>query len=161
MAKTKSSNIPHYELLYIVPNKFTEDELKPIFEKVYKIISDKGGKITFTEEWGKRRLAYPIKHFSYAYYTLVEFDLEGSKVAEIDRALHMMSEVLRHQIITKKVKTEEEIKKEKEITKKIAAKQAEEKKTLEEKERAKDKKKIDLEDLDEKLDKILETDDLL
>jgi uncharacterized Zn finger protein (UPF0148 family) len=73
----------------------------------------------------------------------------------------MMSEVLRHQIITKKVKTEEEIKKEKEITKKIAAKQAEEKKTLEEKERAKDKKKIDLEDLDEKLDKILETDDLL
>jgi small subunit ribosomal protein S6 len=159
MSKTKLSGIPHYELLYIVPNKFTEDELKPIIEKIGKIISDKGGKITLTEEWGKKRLAYPVKNFSYAYYILVEFDLEGDKLAKIDKDLRMMSEIMRHQIVAKKLKTEEEIKKEKEISEKIVAKQVKKEKTEVEKE--KKKEKIDMEELDEKLDKILETDDLL
>lgn len=163
MAKNKSSEIPHYELLYLVSNKFTEDELKPILEKVTKIIGDKGGKITLTDEWGKKRLAYPIKSFAYGYYTLIEFDSEGINVKEIDRALRMMNEIMRHQIINKRVKTAEEIAEEKEIAKKIAKKQKEEKKTEVEQEekKEKDKNKVELEDLDQKLDKILDTDDLL
>ncbi len=168
MSKTNASRIPHYELLYIVSNKFTEDELKPIIKKVGAIINDRGGKATLTEEWGKKRLAYPIKNFSHAYYVLVEFDFEGEKVESIDRDLRMMSEILRHQIVSKRVKTAEDIKKEKEISEKIAArkekeaeKEVKEEKKEDEKKEEKKKEKVDIGELDEKLDKILETDDLL
>lgn len=165
MAKIKHSGTPHYELLYLITNEYTEDELKPIIEKISGLITAKGGKITLTEEWGKKRLAYPIKSFKYGYYILNEFDAEGKDVAEIDRALRMASEILRHQIVVKRVKTAEEIEKEKKIAQKIASKheaqeKTEEKKKTEEKEE-KRKKKVDLEDLDEKLDKIFDTDDLL
>ncbi|MEK7202705.1 MAG: 30S ribosomal protein S6 [Patescibacteria group bacterium] len=169
MSKTKSSAIPHYELLYIIPNKYSENEVKPIIEKVNKIIIDRGGKITFNQEWGKKRLTYPIKSFNFGYYSLVEFDLVGSLLAQIDKDLRMMNEILRHQVVVKKVKTEKEIAKDKKIAEKIIARGLREKKAMEIedhakiKSRSKDKIKIevDLEKLDEKLDKILETNDLL
>ncbi len=161
MSKTKSSEIPHYELLYIVSNKFSEDEVKPIAEKVTKIITDNGGKITLNQDWGKRRLAYAIKGFYHGYYQLVEFDLIGESLNKVDRSLRMSNEVLRHQIVAKKIKTPEEIEKEKKIAEKIAAKNAEEEKNENEKEKAKDKDKIDLKDLDDKLDKILDTDSII
>jgi len=157
MAKNKPSEIPHYELLYIISNKYSEDELAPIVEKVKKIINDNGGNISHNEEWGKKRLAYPIKHFRHGYYNLVEFDLEGEKIAKIDIALRMASEILRHQIVKKKQKTVEEIKREKEIAEKIT----DIKKAKEKKDEDKNDKKVELKDLDEKLDKILETDNLL
>ena len=54
MAKNKKSVTPHYELLYIISNKFTEEEIKPIIEKVSKVITDNKGEITYTEDWGKK-----------------------------------------------------------------------------------------------------------
>ncbi len=167
MAKNKPEKTPHYELLYIVSNKYTEEELKPIIEEVKKIITKNEGQITYDKEWGKRKLAYPIKHFSYGYYNLVEFDIAGEKVAKIDQALRLSEHILRHQIVAKKFKTAEEIAKEEkereEINQRIAAKketeQKEEKEIKEEKQKS--KKSIDLKELDKKLDKILETDDLL
>ena len=157
MAKNKTSEIPHYELLYIISNKYSENELAPIIDKVRKIINNQEGNITFSEEWGKKRLAYPIKHFRYGYYNLVEFDLAGEKLAKVDQMLRLANEILRHQIVNKKQKTVKAIEKEKKIAEKIAVKKEKEIK----KEKIKDKEKVELKDLDEKLDKILETDDLL
>jgi small subunit ribosomal protein S6 len=159
MAKVKSDKIPHYELLYIVSNKFTEDELKPIMEKTHKLIEKNGGVITHEEEWGKRKLAYPIKLFSHGYYILSEFDLAGESLEKVNQALAMESDILRHQIVVKKIKTAAEIEKEKRISDKIAAKATAKEKL--EAEAEKKKGKVDLKDLDERLDRILETDDLL
>jgi small subunit ribosomal protein S6 len=163
MSKTKSSEIPHYELLYIISNQFSEDEAKKIADKIKQGIEKRGGIITLSEDWGKKRFAYPIKNFHYGYYELLEFDILGEKLNEIERELRMSNEVLRHQIVSKKVKTAEEIAKQKKISQKIAARAAseEEAEITKEKEKEKDKDKIGLEDLDEKLDKILETDSLL
>ncbi len=162
MSKTKSTIIPHYELLYIVSNKFSEEELKPIMDKVRKLVSGQGGNITFSEEWGKKHLAYPIEHFNHGYYTLLEFDLDGEKLAKINRELKLMNEVLRFQIVKKRVKTVAQMKADQKIAEKIAARETREAKEKEvETEDKKDKKKVDLKELDEKLDKILDTDDLL
>jgi len=138
MSKAKTSQIPHYELLYIVSNKYSEEEIKPIIAKVNKLIVDNEGKITNSQEWGKKKLAYPIQHFNYGYYNLVEFDCGGEKLKKINKEMRIDSDILRFQIVAKKIKTEKE-KLEKEKT----------------------KGKVNLKDLDEKLDKILETDDLL
>ena len=170
MSKTKSSELAHYELLFIVPNKFTEDESKAIVKKVEGMIVKEGGKITYREDWGKRKFAYEIQKYDHGYYSLFEFDLEGINLAKIDRALRMSNEILRHQIVVKQVKTEKQVAKEKEILAKIAAKNIakeedakveEEAKEKKEQAKDKDKDKVDLKDLDEKLDNILDTDDLL
>ncbi|MEI6596620.1 MAG: 30S ribosomal protein S6 [bacterium] len=161
MSKVKSGETPHYELLYIVSNKFSEDEVKPIIEKVNSLIVNNQGEITLTEDLGKKRLSYPIKGFRYGYYLLVEFYMVGESLINVDRALRMMNEVLRHQIITKTLKTAEQIAQDKKIAEKIAARNIKEEKEVKEKIKETDKEKVDLKDLDEKLDKILETNDLL
>lgn len=159
MSKVKSDKIPHYELLYLISNKFSEDELNPIIETVKKLIKNEGGNITLSEDWGKRYLAYPIKGFNHGYYNLIEFDIDGEKISKINRELTLKAEILRHQIVIKKVKTIEEIEKDKKIAEKIAAKTISEEGM--EKAKVKDMTKVDLKDLDEKLDKILEDGNLL
>ena len=173
MAKNKSSEVPHYEMLYIISNRYTEEESKKIAEKVKELIKKEGGEITYEEEWGKKKLAYPINHFNYGYYSLVEFDLEVDKLEKVNTTMRIMKEILRHAIIRKAKLTPEEIQKEKEKARAAIKKLREEKESKEEpkeekveekkeeKKESKEKKKIDLKQLDEKLDKLLEVDDLL
>lgn len=168
--------MPHYELLYLISNKFSEEEIKPIAEKVNNLIINNQGKIAQGVNLGKKRLAYPIKGFRFGYYILVEFDMPGVNLINVDHALRMMSEILRQQIVLKELKTEEQINQDKKIAEKIAARSMKEEKLAREKVLARraapaetaqptakttDKDKVDLKDLDEKLDKILETDNLL
>ncbi|MDD5032343.1 MAG: 30S ribosomal protein S6 [Patescibacteria group bacterium] len=165
MSKTKSSGQNHYEILFIIPNKFTEGEADSVVVKVKKIITEEGGNITFSEFWGKKQLAYPIKQNSYGYYSLLEFDLDGEKLAKINRVLRMSNDVIRFEIVRKKVKTAEQLEKAKKISEKIAVKNMAKEQKAEEKETLKQvqgkEKKLDLKDLDEKLDDILNTKDLL
>lgn len=153
MSKVKKSETEHYELLYIISNKYGENELNPIMEKVKSAIKEGEGNITYGEEWGKKRLAYPIKHFNYGYYVLLEFDAVGAKLSALDRTLRLMNEVLRHQIVKKEIKAAGK----KEKSERVAPKAAEKERA----EKDKAKEKTNLKDLDERLDKILETNDLL
>ncbi len=113
MAKTKKSDHNHYELLFIIPNNFTEDEAKKIDTNIESIIKDLEGEITHQEYWGKKRLAYEINHHHYGYYSLLEFDLLAEKLTELNRVLKLSNEVLRHQIIKRKKRNPEEIEAEK------------------------------------------------
>lgn len=173
MSKTKAAGATHYEMLFILPNKFTDDESKIVMEKVGQVITANGGQITHTEYWGKKKLAYEIKHNAYGYYGLFEFDLEGNVLAVVDKNLRLSADVLRHQIIVKKSKSAEEIARADAIRVKIDSKKAATEKQQEEKEKkasiaetpaaaskAKDKR-VDLKDLDEKLEGILNAKDLI
>ena len=72
MSKTKPSGAGHYEILFVISNRFTEDEAKQSIAKVEKLVTDADGQITLNEYWGKKKLAYPIKHETYGYYQLFE-----------------------------------------------------------------------------------------
>ncbi|MCX6793415.1 MAG: 30S ribosomal protein S6 [Candidatus Falkowbacteria bacterium] len=184
MSRVKSSELPHYELLCLFSNKFSETEVEPIKAGVIKLINDQGGKITLEEYWGKRKLAYRVDGFRNGYYLLVEFDLEGPKLNEITNRLRLSKDILRHQVIKKHKKTAEEIVEDKKIAAKIAARKneeekvetakkearAEEIKEEEKKEEKKESKKeikseddtrTDLKNLDEELDKIIDAANLL
>jgi len=166
MSKTKAAAVTHYEILFIIPNRFTDDEAKVVMGKIEKTITENGGTITHQAYWGKKKLAYEIKRNAYGYYGLLEFDLEGKLLAKIDQTLRLSTEVLRHQIIIKKTKTSEEIAQDEKIRAKIDSKKAEAEKKQAEKEKAasapvKKEKKVDLKDLDEKLEDIINADNLL
>ncbi len=173
MSKTKAAGATHYEILFITPNKFTDDEAKTVAAKVGQVITENNGQITHTEYWGKKKLAYEIKHNAYGYYGLFEFDLEGEFLAKVDQNLRLSADVLRHQIVVKKAKTTEEIAREQVIRAKIDSKKAANAKQQESKEKkasspvtpsaaakANDKR-VDLKDLDEKLEGILSAKDLI
>lgn len=164
MSKTKSDATPHYELLFIVSNKYSEEEAKAVVERAHKIITDNEGEVTYTEVWGKKKMTYPVKNFHYGYYFLAEFNCAKEKINKVDTEFRLSNEILRHMIVVKPIRTIEEIKAEKaEEEKKIMEKIKEEKKEAVEPKKAKERKeqKVDMKELDEKLDKILETDDLL
>ena len=167
MSKSKSSGPARYEMLFIISNRFTEDEAKKCVAKVESIITQSEGKITASDFWGKKKLAYPISHEVYGYYNLVEFDLERIALAKLEEKLRLDHEVLRHLIVAKKVKTDEQLQKEKKISDKISTKKAaieKEQKSQEEKAskpKAAKKDKADLTSLDEKLEGILNANDLL
>ncbi|PLX26796.1 30S ribosomal protein S6 [Candidatus Parcubacteria bacterium] len=166
MAKNKDSKMPHYELLFIIPNKYTEDETKDVINHVHKIIEDMGGKKTLDEFWGKKKFCYPINHEMHGYYSLVEFDLEAEKINKLNQELRMSAEVLRHMIVNRAPKTDEQIAAEKRLLekriKKSESKKEEPKKTESKKEtKTTTSEKVDTKELDDKLNKILETDDLL
>lgn len=169
MSKTKASGLIHYEILFIMPNKFTDEEAQKVFKKVGDLITSNDGKITLDNYWGKKKFAYPINHEYYGYYGLYEFDLERSLVAKINDTLRLDKEIVRYLIVKKDVKSEEQIKKDKKIKEKIDSKRCEEmknkveEKIKEEKEgsKKKEEKKVELKNLDEKLDDVLNIDNLL
>ncbi|MFA6171444.1 MAG: 30S ribosomal protein S6 [Patescibacteria group bacterium] len=161
MSKVKSSAIPKYELLYLIPNKYSEDEVPAIIEKVSKIITDHEGKVEQTEDWGKKKLAYPIKGYVYGYYHLTRMSLPGSKINEIDQLIQRAPEVLRHIIIKDEGRVEKKVRTRVKEAGETAMIGEKEKALAEEKETKKDAAKVDLKDLDDKLDKILEGGDLL
>jgi small subunit ribosomal protein S6 len=168
MSKTKATGSSRYEILFIVPNKYTEGEAKTVIGNVEKIISDNGGQIVTNEYWGKKKLAYEIKHNAYGYYQLFEFDLEAKNLSRVDNLLNLSHEVLRHQVIKIKVKTPEEIAKAKSVREKIEAKEEEAKKEAAPKNAKKmapnapkEENKAELKDLDQKLEGILNANDLI
>jgi small subunit ribosomal protein S6 len=163
MAKNKKTGVPHYELLYIVPNKYTEEDLLKINQEVETMISEAKGKITFKQNWGKKKFCYPINHSRFGYYCLIEFDLSADKIAKINTDLRMDNKVLRYMIVNRAAKTPEEIEAEIKQAESRAIKAAKKAPIKEEvkKEAAPAKPKVDSKELDEKLNKILETDDLL
>lgn len=77
-----------------------EIDLEKASSKIEGIITAGGGKITNTDNWGKRRLAYPIKKQDFAIYVFYTAELPGESVQKISATLNITDEVIRF-LITK------------------------------------------------------------
>ena len=88
-----------YELVYIVRPTVDEQGLVALNERVYKFIANNGGAITRREDWGKRRLAYPIAKFTEGFYSVLQLNLPPTAVREIERSLKLTEEVLRYLVV--------------------------------------------------------------
>ena len=98
-----------YETLFVVDCSLGEDAVKELVNKFTTLIAD-NGTIDSVDEWGKRRLAYPINDKNDGYYVLVNFNSEGSFTAELERVFGITEGILRsiviRHIIDKKTKKE-------------------------------------------------------
>lgn len=72
-----------------------EIDLEKATAKVEKIITDNGGKIKDADNWGKRKLAYPIDGQEFAIYVFYTVELPGEVVAKINDTLNITDEVVR------------------------------------------------------------------
>ena len=77
-----------------------EEPIKELVEK-FKALIESNGTLANVDEWGKRRLAYPINDETEAYYVLAEYSCEPQFPAEFDRILKITDGVLRSLIVKK------------------------------------------------------------
>jgi len=90
-----------YELVTIISPEVEAERLPEIIEQVGKFITDEGGMVESTEQWGIRKLAYPIKKFMEANYVLTRFKLEPNLTKKLGAELKASEEILRHLIVTR------------------------------------------------------------
>ncbi len=88
-----------YELVYIVRPTVDEDALAAVNGRVEKIITGQGGEITKRDDWGKRRLAYPITKFTEGFYSVLQLNLPATAVRELERSLKLTEEILRYLVV--------------------------------------------------------------
>jgi small subunit ribosomal protein S6 len=87
--------LPGYETTFITRAELTDDGLKQLNERITGIIGNYGGQVVLTEDWGKRKLAYPIHNEARGHYTYVVYTGKGDIVHEIERNLRLHEHVLR------------------------------------------------------------------
>ena len=87
-----------YETMFIVDVSGGEEATAAVVEK-FKSLIEANGTVESFDEWGKRRLAYPIKDMNDFYYVLVNFEAEPSFVAELERIFNITEGVMRSMTI--------------------------------------------------------------
>lgn len=93
-----------YELALIIRPDLEEEERVAEAQKVQELIGRFGGTIEKIDDWGKRRLAYPIKKVNEGFFSFISFEADGSAPAEIESRIRIMENVLRYLIIRKDAK---------------------------------------------------------
>ncbi|MFZ5391181.1 MAG: 30S ribosomal protein S6, partial [Patescibacteria group bacterium] len=148
-----------------LPVNAGNEEDTALEDKVRAMLKDEGAVITTETNLGKKKLAYPVKGLRHGSYILVEFDLPAEKLDRINSWFRMSTEILRSQIITKPVKSPEQLAREKAFQEKLMRLQAKE---AADKEPAKEDTNtaeiktpttsgpVQFDDLDKKIEEILE-----
>jgi small subunit ribosomal protein S6 len=90
-----------YEILYIVRADLDDDKVQDVVKRVNTLIERSGGATEQTSLWGKRKLAYEVKHQKEGSYVLQDFTIGPDRVPELESALKITEEVLRHLIVRK------------------------------------------------------------
>lgn len=87
-----------YELGFILNPEVNEEQTRAILERIEQIVSNYGGQIMRVNQWGRRRLAYPIERNRDGFYVFIDMVLTPETVSELDRTLKVSEEVIRHLI---------------------------------------------------------------
>ena len=83
-----------YEVLYVIDPTLGEEATAALVEK-FKALVEANGTLTSIDEWGKRRLAYPINDLMEGYYVLMTMDTNPEFPAELDRVFKITEGIMR------------------------------------------------------------------
>ena len=90
----------NYEVLYIINPTLGEEDTAALVAR-FKELAEGRGTVTEVDEWGKRRLAYPINDLEEGYYVLMTFSSDPAFPAELDRLMRINVSVMRSIIVSK------------------------------------------------------------
>lgn len=92
-----------YQLTYILDGKLTPAKRKSADSKMEEQIRTFSGKITNTQDHGKKDLAYPIKNIETGFFTTLSLEMDGSNLKRLNDKLRVDEGILRYLIIKHKV----------------------------------------------------------
>ena len=90
----------NYEVLYVINPTLGEEDTAALVAR-FKELAEGHGTVTEVDEWGKRRLAYPINDLEEGYYVLMTFSSDPAFPAELDRLMRINVSVMRSIIVSK------------------------------------------------------------
>lgn len=96
MAKVSAN----YEVVYIVDPRLSEEDTAAVVAK-FKTLAEQNATAVEVDEWGKRKLAYPIKDQNDGYYVLMNFTSASDFPRELDRVLGITDGIMRSIIVCK------------------------------------------------------------
>jgi small subunit ribosomal protein S6 len=99
MVTEESKNLRDYELVVIISPEVADDSLDGVVDNISRLITQDGGTVDEVDRWGKRKLAYPIKHFLEGNYVLFRCKLKPASGKELEANLRISEEVLRHLLV--------------------------------------------------------------
>ncbi|MBM3133261.1 MAG: 30S ribosomal protein S6 [Chloroflexi bacterium] len=88
-----------YELTVILNPTIAEENVPQAIEKLNALVAKNGGNIIETQQWGRRRLSYPIEHHAEGNYVMMKLGLEPSKARELEASLNLVEEYLRYLLL--------------------------------------------------------------
>ena len=97
-----------YETLFAVSGNLVEEETKALVEKFVNLVKENASDVT-VNEWGKRRLAYPINYITEGYYVLVNFKSEPEFPRELSRVFGITEGIIRYMTTAKETKVAAEV----------------------------------------------------
>ena len=85
----------HYETVFILTPVLSDAQMKEAVDKFKAVLAENNATVVNEENWGLRKLAYPIQHKSTGFYTLIEFDGEPTIVKKLETAFRRDEKVIR------------------------------------------------------------------
>ncbi len=92
-------NINRYETVCIVKPDVGDEIVKGVIQKASTAAEADGGKVVKVDEWGRKRLAYPIGKKNEGFYFVIEYNCSAEASKEVGRLLKLNEDVLRYQTI--------------------------------------------------------------
>jgi small subunit ribosomal protein S6 len=84
-----------YETVFILTPVLSDVQMKEAVQKFSDVITENGGTIVHSENWGLRKLAYPIQKKSTGFYNLLEFEAEGTLIEKLEVSFRRDERVIR------------------------------------------------------------------
>ncbi len=97
--KEVNMNERRYELMFIVSSKLGEDQREKSIKEVEDLLASLGAQSVQKEVWGDRKLAYPILKETNGYYVIINFNMAGDKLMEIEKKMNAREDLLRFMVI--------------------------------------------------------------
>jgi small subunit ribosomal protein S6 len=89
-----------YELGIVIEPRQSDDEVQAMIDKYQEMITASGAEIKYVDNWGKRKLAYPIRNFKEGKYVFVYVSADGAVPwPDVERLLMQDEKVLRHLVV--------------------------------------------------------------
>jgi small subunit ribosomal protein S6 len=97
--KGESAALYDYELALIVRPEIDEEGQAALIEQLSELLTSGGGEVTEVENWGRRRLAYPIRKTQEGFYYFIQGQFSASVLPELERTIKLNEDVLRHMVL--------------------------------------------------------------
>ena len=97
-----------YELLFFVDPSITDEVRAGVMKRIEVAITAEGGAVDDVDNWGKRKLAFPVNKLTEGDYTLINFHAEPTSIQELDRVLRINDAVQRHMIVCREAEKKSE-----------------------------------------------------
>jgi small subunit ribosomal protein S6 len=94
-----------YETIYIVKPDLADEENKSLTDKINDVITKMNGEVRKLEDWGVRKLAYPIDKLARGRYMYLRSDGDAALIAELERRLRLDERVIRYQSVKLEIDT--------------------------------------------------------